>query len=456
MKKRSLLLILFCFYTSILFSQSGIQFFKGSWYDAKLKAKTENKEIYLDCYTTWCGPCKKMEYEVFTDTAIANYYNDHYICYHMDMEAGEGVVISKVYEVNVYPTHLFFNSNGDLVHRESGFKEAGDFLQLGKDGIDPNTQSGKFWFEYEKGNRDPKFLLEYTEYLQKEHLNYDKVFDEYILSVKKEPVDSHFLKKLFKYTASTTSHAYKLFQQYEPQLKQRHGELYLSNKYRYIIVPYSINIAVATKNDSLFYVIEKIFLEKVKVGTEENVHQTLLYPYLRKSSQYQKYFDTLEYIMQKETFGGRTFEEMTRLVKEQPDHELLRNGDNVTEVKHCESQKSAVGNTLACTEYYNSLAYWMCNYARGFIFISDDYNSLTKGTLKWVKLSLAIQERNKEKDAPVYEYYEVLARIYLKLKDYENAYLYAKKAEKYATDHKYPSDEMMEIMDIVQEIKGKM
>ena len=36
----------------------GIQFFNGTFKEALAKAKKENKMVMMDCYTTWCGPCK--------------------------------------------------------------------------------------------------------------------------------------------------------------------------------------------------------------------------------------------------------------------------------------------------------------------------------------------------------------------------------------------------------------
>ena len=51
-----------------VFSQ-GIQFEIGSWKEVLQKAKQENKLIFVDLYTTWCGPCKKME---ITSTRISS------------------------------------------------------------------------------------------------------------------------------------------------------------------------------------------------------------------------------------------------------------------------------------------------------------------------------------------------------------------------------------------------
>lgn len=38
-----------------------IHFEKSSFADIKAKAKKENKLIFIDAYTSWCGPCKWME-----------------------------------------------------------------------------------------------------------------------------------------------------------------------------------------------------------------------------------------------------------------------------------------------------------------------------------------------------------------------------------------------------------
>ena len=44
----------------------GIAFFKGTWQEVLEQAKKENKLIFMDCYTSWCGPCKMLAKEVFT------------------------------------------------------------------------------------------------------------------------------------------------------------------------------------------------------------------------------------------------------------------------------------------------------------------------------------------------------------------------------------------------------
>src|SRR5688500_13575445 len=98
MKAYKNVLLLMFVHTGVL--AQGIQFDQGSWADIKAKAKAEKKPIFVDAYTTWCGPCKKMAKEVFTQEAIGSYFNSTFINYQMDMEKGEGIEFAKQWEVN--------------------------------------------------------------------------------------------------------------------------------------------------------------------------------------------------------------------------------------------------------------------------------------------------------------------------------------------------------------------
>jgi len=47
----------------------------SQWQDIVAMAKQENKLIFLDAYASWCGPCKWMAANMFTNDTIADYYN---------------------------------------------------------------------------------------------------------------------------------------------------------------------------------------------------------------------------------------------------------------------------------------------------------------------------------------------------------------------------------------------
>lgn len=110
---------------------SGIIFFEGTWKEALAKAKAENKLIFLDAYASWCGPCKKMAANVFTDHAVGKVYNEKFINVKMDMEKGEGVQLSQQLDVRSYPSFYFIDGSGAVKKVAIGYHPASEFIQLG-------------------------------------------------------------------------------------------------------------------------------------------------------------------------------------------------------------------------------------------------------------------------------------------------------------------------------------
>ncbi len=57
-----------------------------SFEEADKLLKLKSKKVFISLYTNWCKWCKKMEAEVFSDTAIADYINEFYYAIHFDAE----------------------------------------------------------------------------------------------------------------------------------------------------------------------------------------------------------------------------------------------------------------------------------------------------------------------------------------------------------------------------------
>ena len=64
----------------------GIAFRELSFANALKMAKEENKLLFVDCFTTWCGPCRMLSKVVFKDSLVADYFNRHFVNLKMDME----------------------------------------------------------------------------------------------------------------------------------------------------------------------------------------------------------------------------------------------------------------------------------------------------------------------------------------------------------------------------------
>ena len=149
---------------SLLLAQ-GIEFEKGSWDEILAKAAQEEKIIFVDAYATWCGPCKMMDAKVFTDPAVGAYFNKTFVNAKIDMERGEGPKLALKYRVRAYPTFLFVDQDGELVHMGLGYQPAEEFLKLGKAAADGDG-IGSLERRYEAGERDSQLLLKYMDALR--------------------------------------------------------------------------------------------------------------------------------------------------------------------------------------------------------------------------------------------------------------------------------------------------
>lgn len=112
--------------------QNGIKFFTGTWAELQEKAKAEKKPFFVDIYAVWCGPCKWMSKNTFTNPQVGEYANQNYIAYKLDGEKGEGPKIAQEYKIEAYPTILFFSAEGKLVGRQVGAQDAEAFISTMK------------------------------------------------------------------------------------------------------------------------------------------------------------------------------------------------------------------------------------------------------------------------------------------------------------------------------------
>ena len=146
---------------------AGIQFKDSSWSAMLAEAKQTGKLIFMDAHTTWCGPCKIMSNTVFNTAPVGDVYNRNFINAYTDMEKGEGIELRKKYNVKAYPTYLFINGDGEVVHRVVGSCPAADFIQYGLDAISPQRNLLYLQQQYTANAGKYEFVRTYAQALQK-------------------------------------------------------------------------------------------------------------------------------------------------------------------------------------------------------------------------------------------------------------------------------------------------
>jgi thioredoxin-related protein len=201
------------------FAQEGIKFETSDFKTILAKAKKENKLIFLDAYTTWCGPCKLMAKNIFTLKSVGDHYNANFVNAKIDMEKGEGIDIAKKYDVKVFPTYLFIDGNGELVHRTVGYVPEKEFIQFAKDASDPSKRVAALKERFEKGEKDPEFLknlVNLTAFTEADYAG--KVFEQYITAKANTPLAADDMQMLFMTLKNSESPAYKIFKEKKADL----------------------------------------------------------------------------------------------------------------------------------------------------------------------------------------------------------------------------------------------
>lgn len=167
MTKRTYLII-FLLLVMVIFchaQEKGIRFQSIQWEQALRLAQESKKKIFVDCHTSWCGPCKMLARTTFLNDTVAAFFNENFINIKMDMEKGNGPRLAQQYKVNAYPTLLFLASDGQLIHSTVGFKNAEKLLAEAHTAIEGNETLSAYLQRYEQGERDADFMRSFLQRL---------------------------------------------------------------------------------------------------------------------------------------------------------------------------------------------------------------------------------------------------------------------------------------------------
>ncbi|WP_419870265.1 thioredoxin family protein [Chryseobacterium sp. CT-SW4] len=297
---------LFLFNSVIAFAQEAIQFQDLPFQELIGKAKKENKIVFIDAYASWCGPCKLMEKNIFSQKPVGDYYNANFVNARFDMEKGEGRELAKKYGVRSYPTYLFLNGDGELISQNYGYMEESMFLAMAQDINSPNNKKGSLKERFANGEKDPEFLVNIMRLNSSSDFEFAKKASERYFENKKksEELTKDELGYLFFFIKSVDDPNYKVFVDRKAEIikfvpedtyKQFDNQMKLSQ---------IIEASIDNKNNRID---EKAFLEKAEplVGKEEAVtrlHQTQLsyYEFHENFPAYEK--TALEYYKNSDAF----------------------------------------------------------------------------------------------------------------------------------------------------------
>ena len=153
-------------------TNEGVNFVEGKTFaEAVAMAKANGKKVFLDCYTTWCGPCRMMTNTVFPQKVVGDYMNKEFVNIKIDMEKGEGPELAKRLKVRAYPTFVMFDGDGKEIGRMVGGLPNGDEFVTAVKAAIGEMSVASMTERYEKGERGEKFMTEYLTVLSKAYEN---------------------------------------------------------------------------------------------------------------------------------------------------------------------------------------------------------------------------------------------------------------------------------------------
>jgi thiol-disulfide isomerase/thioredoxin len=95
-----------------------------SFAEGSKTAAAEKKPMMVDFYTDWCGWCKKLDEETYTDATVVEKSRE-FVCVKVDAEKDKPT--ADKYKVEGFPTILFLDSSGAKIHEVVGYEAAGEF-----------------------------------------------------------------------------------------------------------------------------------------------------------------------------------------------------------------------------------------------------------------------------------------------------------------------------------------
>lgn len=207
---------------------NGIRFEIGSsWKHVLSMAKMEHKYIFVDCYATWCGPCKEMDKEVYASPDLGEKFNDHFISIRVQMDSStkdndqtrsfypDAHYLGLRYKIGAYPTLLFFNSDGKILRRSVGAMSTMQFMKLAEDVQDTNQDYYAILESYKGGKRDiveMSYLARTAESLLGDTVEANQIAHDYMQLLKKgEWFTKANIEFMRQFTSSSKDQGFSFF-----------------------------------------------------------------------------------------------------------------------------------------------------------------------------------------------------------------------------------------------------
>jgi len=286
------------------YREKGVRFEdKLSWSAIKLKAAVENKYIFVDCYATWCGPCKYMSYTIFPTQMAGDFFNSRFISVKIQMDTtakddeeirqwyADAHRIREQYGVKAFPTFLVFAPNGRIVHKIIGGEiSTAKFIMTVRRSFDPSHQYYTQLLDFNSGRRDSGFLraMAYQCLKVEDNGNGLAAFQAW-QTTQKTPYTYFGLDLLKYYTKHVSDPGFALLYQHSAEADKIMGPGWADRLARYILFRDYVVPSLNQNSDPNWPAIQQVLAAKYPAEAEEVValSKVLFYQHVKEWPEFQ-------------------------------------------------------------------------------------------------------------------------------------------------------------------------
>lgn len=342
-------------------------------------AKKEKKAVLLYFHFDGCGACVKMEKTAFVDKNVASFYNSNFVCLEVNTRKGEGIETNKIYNVELHPTYLFLDENGNTLHKIFGVFSPEEFILQAQNALSSTKTLAYFKQQYKDGKRDANFLFDYCYRLRDAHELDSLAINEYLNT---QSIDDLSKEKNIKFIYEFAVHAFKITTPFNSiafnfMLNNR-GKFYKHFDHNQVdtriiwIVHASIYEAIEKQNDTLFiesidvlkafdtgqtYIFKEMDGRTTGIITSKNLVLSSQMAYYEKANNSDKYNEVLKQYLEK---AWNDYDELNTFAWKC--YEKFHDRSKLEKAVECVERSIELNSTYANNDTYASLLYKLGKY----------------------------------------------------------------------------------------------